>query len=152
MDNMRIIWSDSYNSDKKGILKMKYEYFDVALANCGFPVSCFEKEKIITIPNFIKQYNFKYCNKREWRVDYFWGEQKLIVEIEGGAFISGGHNRGAGFRRDILKYNSLVEMGYTVMRFMPEHLPIQVKRGELSIKRYYAIDCIKRYFEEINND
>jgi len=91
----------------------------------------------ITVPYYMSQYQFRYINKNHWRPDYCWPDYKLIVEIEGGLFIRGGHSRGAGYRKDIIRYNTFTELGYTVYRFMPEMLPLQ---------SCYAIDIIEKFF------
>lgn len=80
---------------------------------------------------------FKFHETRKWRVDYAWPEIKLAVEIEGGVFMAGRHSRGAGFRNDLEKYNTLTIMGWSLLRFLPE----QIKQG-------IAISTIERYFNE----
>ena len=42
---------------------------------------------------------------RKWRIDYFWPEFKLAVEIEGGVFTKGRHVTGTGSIGDMEKYN-----------------------------------------------
>jgi very-short-patch-repair endonuclease len=84
-----------------------YELFEKVLIQSGIPVP--ERE-------------YKFHPSRKWRIDFAWPAVKLAVEIEGGAFSSGRHTRGAGFRRDIEKYNELALAGYTLFRFMPEQL------------------------------
>jgi len=61
---------------------------------------------------------------RLWRVDYYFPEFGLAVEKEGGAFAKkpGRHNRGAGFREDLHKYNALTLQGIALLRFLPEEI------------------------------
>ena len=68
----------------------------------------------------IKEHNFHAT--RKWRVDYFFPELNLAVEIEGGAFCQGRHTRGAGFREDLRKYNALTLQGIALLRFLPEQM------------------------------
>jgi hypothetical protein len=60
--------------------------------------------------------------EREWRFDWAWPEQRVALEVEGGAFAGGRHTRGAGFREDIEKYNSAAAMGWRLLRVLPEQL------------------------------
>ena len=53
---------------------------------------------------------------KNWRFDLAWPELKLAVECEGGAFTSGGHTRGPGFRSDMIKYGTAMYYGWTVYR------------------------------------
>ena len=65
---------------------------------------------------------YKFHPKRKWKFDYCWVKEKVAVECEGGVWISGRHNRGSGFVKDIEKYNNAVLMGYKVLRYTPEQL------------------------------
>jgi hypothetical protein len=59
---------------------------------------------------------------RRWRFDFAWPEQKVAVEVEGGAWIRGRHTRGAGFVGDMSKYNSAALLGWRVFRVEPKNL------------------------------
>lgn len=59
---------------------------------------------------------------RKNRVDFAWKEARLIVEVEGGAWVNGRHNRGAGFIADIEKYNRLTSEGWMVLRVVGDHI------------------------------
>jgi very-short-patch-repair endonuclease len=65
---------------------------------------------------------FKFHPTRRWRFDYAWPEQKLAVEIEGGAFTNGRHTRGAGFIKDMEKYNAAAAAGWRVLRYTPSQV------------------------------
>lgn len=71
---------------------------------------------------------FKFHPLRKWRFDFAWPQhhRKLAVEIEGGVWTGGRHTRGAGFIRDMAKYNEAARLGWLVFRFTPE----QLRRGE----------------------
>lgn len=51
---------------------------------------------------------------RRWRFDFAWPDAKVAVEMEGGAFTGGRHNRG---NADIEKYNAAVLLGWRVLRY-----------------------------------
>lgn len=60
--------------------------------------------------------------QREWRADYCFVDRKVIVEIDGGAYIQGRHTRGAGFIEDQKKKNAAVLLGYLVLSYTPDRL------------------------------
>lgn len=44
-------------------------------------------------------------------------EFKIAVEIEGGIFVQGRHNRGLGMQGDCVKYNAAQVEGWKVLRY-----------------------------------
>lgn len=72
---------------------------------------------------------------RKWRLDFAWPEHKLAVEIEGGIWDTGGHNRAIGFLQDIEKYNALTEAGWRLLRFAQPHVEDQPFEMIEQIKR-----------------
>lgn len=69
---------------------------------------------------------FRFHPVRKWRFDFAWPDQKVAVEIEGGAWTNGRHQRGKGFIADMDKYNTATLDGWRVFRFSGDH----VKSGE----------------------
>lgn len=63
---------------------------------------------------------------RDWRFDFAWPELMLAVEVEGGGWIQGRHNRGEGFLADLKKYGAAQRMGWTIYRTAGE----LIKSGE----------------------
>lgn len=59
---------------------------------------------------------------RKWRFDYAWPDKRVALEVEGGAWIQGRHTRGAGFVKDLEKYNTAAAAGWTVIRVTPQML------------------------------
>jgi hypothetical protein len=51
---------------------------------------------------------------RKHRADFLWRGQRVIVEMQGGAYSRGRHTRGAGYEGDCEKLNLLVAQGYRV--------------------------------------
>lgn len=50
-------------------------------------------------------------------MDFAWPEYRVAVEIEGGVWSMGRHNRPKGFIADTEKYNAAAELGWIVLRF-----------------------------------
>ncbi len=65
---------------------------------------------------------YKILKERRWRSDYYIYYKNLhfLIEVEGGVWIRGRHNRGFGFMRDMEKYNTAAALGYIVLRFTPQ--------------------------------
>lgn len=82
---------------------------------------------------------FRFHPKRLWRFDLAWPAHKLAVEIEGGAFSRGRHVRGAGFVKDLEKYNEATALGWRILRFTPQLAPTQA-----------AVELIKRVMQWSN--
>lgn len=69
---------------------------------------------------------------RDFRFDFCFKEEKLLIEVDGGIYSGGRHTRGAGFEDDCTKINQAVLMGYRVLRF-----------GPTAIKSGVALQCIE---------
>lgn len=54
---------------------------------------------------------------RRFRFDFAWLRRLLAVEIDGGTWKFGRHNRPDGFHKDCEKYNLAVMNGWKVLRF-----------------------------------
>src|ERR1700682_3809516 len=81
-------------------------------------------------PGRMVECEHRFCSDRKWRFDV---AVKGVIsqygfEIGGGLFMAGTgrHNRGAGMRNDMEKYNRAAALGWKVFRFTPE----QVLKGE----------------------
>jgi very-short-patch-repair endonuclease len=79
--------------------------------------------KIAKINGFEREYRFHPI--RKWRFDFAFPAQGLAVEIEGGVWTGGRHTSGAGFTKDMEKYNTAALRGWRLLRFTPR----QVKLG-----------------------
>ncbi len=75
-------------------------------------------KKYCTNFNAVLVKELQFCKGGQWRFDYaiFSRKHKIAVEIEGGVFTNGGHTRGAGFMKDIEKYNYATISGYRLLR------------------------------------
>jgi hypothetical protein len=63
---------------------------------------------------------YQFLPPRKWRFDYCWPGTSVALEIEGGLWIHGRHNRAKGFIADIDKYNEAVIHGWRVIRCTPQ--------------------------------
>jgi very-short-patch-repair endonuclease len=63
---------------------------------------------------------FKFCPYRRWRADFAVVDAKLLIEVEGGVWVNGRHNRGKGMAEDAAKYNTATLLGWRLLRFTPE--------------------------------
>ena len=77
------------------------------------------------LPEYTKEHVFH--PTRKWRLDYAWPELKVALEIHGGVFTNGRHNRGKGFTEDKVKMNSAQLLGWIVI----EATTAQVKSGDM---------------------
>lgn len=59
---------------------------------------------------------------KDWRFDMAWPDYKLAVEVEGGTFVNGGHNRGKYYSDNCRKYNEATLMGWRVLRFTTDQV------------------------------
>ena len=59
---------------------------------------------------------------RLWRFDYAIPSHKIAIEVEGGAWIDGRHNRASGFLKDMEKYNAAAVLGWRLLRVTPQQL------------------------------
>jgi len=65
---------------------------------------------------------WKFEAKRRWRFDYAWPQQMIALEVEGGVWTGGRHTRGAGFVKDMEKYNRAAVLGWRLLRVTPDKL------------------------------
>jgi hypothetical protein len=77
----------------------------------------FETEKL---PLPVLEHRFH--QSRKWRFDFAWPEQKIALEVEGGLYQGGRHQRINGFKSDLAKYNAASAAGWRVLRCLPAEL------------------------------
>lgn len=73
---------------------------------------------------FEREYRFH--ESRLWRLDFWFADAKLAVELDGGGWVAGRHGTGMGIERDCEKSSHVAMAGYRLMRVTPG----QVKRGD----------------------
>lgn len=65
--------------------------------------------------SFLPEYRFHPV--RRWKFDFADVKNMVAVELEGGIWIGGRHNRGSGYQKDTEKYNRATTMGWRVLRY-----------------------------------
>ena len=68
----------------------------------------------------VREYRFH--PTRKWRFDYALPEHKIAVEVDGGVWINGRHNRASGYVKDLEKFNAAAATGWVVLKFTPDEL------------------------------
>lgn len=63
---------------------------------------------------------YRFYPTRKWRSDFAFPKEKILVEVEGGIWNNGRHNRGSGYQKDCEKYNRAAIEGWLVLRFTPK--------------------------------
>ena len=69
--------------------------------------------------NKIKK-EYRFAPPHRWRFDYAFADLKIAIEIDGGVFTNGRHVRGAGFKKDMEKFNAAAVRGWLVLKFTPQ--------------------------------
>ena len=79
------------------------------------------------------EFEYQFHPTRKWRFDMAWpflamlGQKTdetggIAVEVDGGIWIRGGHNRGAQMKKDWEKANTAATMGWRILRCEPKDL------------------------------
>lgn len=87
--------------------KVKMKVFETELSKLG---------------DWEREYMFAKELKRRFRFDYCFPSEKVAVEIEGGIWLAGRHNRPSGFINDMEKYNLACQLGWRILRYEPKHI------------------------------
>jgi very-short-patch-repair endonuclease len=75
---------------------------------------------VLRLPEATPEHRFS--PTRRFRFDFAWLHQKVALEVEGGVWQYGRHNRASGFLKDLEKYNLAVLLGWRVIRCTPQQL------------------------------
>ncbi len=62
---------------------------------------------------------YRFHPTRKWRFDFAWPSLLLGLEVNGGAWIYGRHNRAASYLRDLQKYNAAAALGWRIFYLTP---------------------------------
>lgn len=81
---------------------------------------CFAAEHVGAGPGVKRR--LEAARLKNWRFDFAWPDQviagghRLAVEVEGGRYVYGRHQRPGGFSEDCRKYHEALRLGWTVYR------------------------------------
>lgn len=84
---------------------------------------------VLKLPEPVREYRF--AKPRQWRFDFAWPEHEprpFAIEIEGGRWVQGRHNRGSGFGDDCEKYNAATDLGWDVYRFTEDRINLAINK------------------------
>ena len=68
---------------------------------------------------------FRFHAERRWRADFAHLPSRTLIEVEGGIWIQGRHNRAAGFNADLEKYLAAGLLGWRVFRLGTEQITME---------------------------
>lgn len=78
---------------------------------------------LVSLLDYVKQetcaeyeLEYRFHPTRRWRFDAAFPSVKVALEVEGGLWQYGRHNRAAGFLRDCEKYNEAAALGWRIIR------------------------------------
>lgn len=78
-------------------------------------------------PSFFTQHGlpapvpeFQFHKDRKWRFDFAFVDQKIALEIDGGAWVGGRHTSPKGYFLDMEKFNEAAIAGWRVLRITPK--------------------------------
>ena len=67
-------------------------------------------------------HEYKFHPERKWRFDFAWPDEKVALEVDGGIWIRGGHNRGAQLKKTWEKENEAQALGWHIFKCEPNEL------------------------------
>lgn len=69
---------------------------------------------------------YRFAPPRRWRADFAVPDRRLLIEVQGGHWVSGRHNRGSGYAADLERQNAAQLAGWIVLQYTTD----MVKSGE----------------------
>lgn len=65
---------------------------------------------------------YKFHPTRKWRFDYAIPTYQIAIEIEGGIWLQGRHNRPISMIKDFEKYNEAAILGWRILKYTPQQV------------------------------
>lgn len=73
---------------------------------------------------------FYFMPGRRFRADRAYPERLILIEVEGGIYQQGRHQRPTGYTNDCIKYSWASILGYTLLRFTAPMMQVQDNEEE----------------------
>jgi hypothetical protein len=70
----------------------------------------------------VPEFEYRFHPARMWRFDLAWPTHRVYLEVDGGIWITGGHNRGAQILKDWEKRNTATALGWRGLWCQPKDL------------------------------
>jgi very-short-patch-repair endonuclease len=96
---------------------------------------------------FVRQ--FRPFKERRFACDFYLPDYNIIIEVEGGQWINGRHQRGTGYKNDIEKYNMITLAGYKILRLTTDHF-MRISKDTYTVSGYSSkiLDMIQENHEK----
>jgi very-short-patch-repair endonuclease len=85
-------------------------------------------------PQLEREYRFH--DQRRWRADFAHIDSRTPIEIEGGIWVNGRHNRAAGFNADLEKYLEASLGSWRVFRLSASQITLPIVGRLVAIVRH----------------
>jgi len=66
------------------------------------------------------QAEYRFHPTRQWRADFAWITERVVMEVDGGTWSGGRHTRGSGWQKDAEKRRAYAALGYLVLPVTPQ--------------------------------
>lgn len=96
--------------------KSKGKRIKAAVRYAAFPDFC----ERMGLPRPVQELRFHPV--RFWRMDFAWPEYGVFLEVQGGLFTNGRHNRGAAMLKEFEKINTASSLGWRPLYCQPSDL------------------------------
>lgn len=70
----------------------------------------------------LPEFEHKFHPERKWRWDLAWPQHRVALEVQGGIWLQGRHNRGAALKKEWEKLNAASILGWRVMFCEPKEV------------------------------
>lgn len=106
-------------------------------------------------PDLEREYRFHH--ERRWRADFAHVGARVLIEIEGGIWVNGRHNRAAGFNADLEKYLAAGLAGWRVFRFGPDQITLEnvermAEQVRSEIRRFSTVSTLVKNQQIVDSE
>lgn len=65
---------------------------------------------------------YRFAPPRRWRADFALVEPRILIEIQGGHWVNGRHNRASGYEKDLERMNAAQLAGWLVLQYTTDRV------------------------------